>query len=81
MFKLKNTLKRSAASVALLAGLMTPVAGMADEVTLRSTDGTINVTGELVEVKDGSYIIRTALGELGIAQSRVVCEGAACPSF
>ena len=81
MFKLGNKLKRSAAGVALLAGLMTPVAGMADEVTLRSTDGTINVTGELVEVRDGSYIIRTALGELGIAQSRVVCEGAACPVF
>ena len=81
MFKRENKLKRSAASVALLAGLLTPVAGMADEVTLRSTDGTINVTGELVDVKDGSYIIRTALGELGIAQSRVVCEGAACPVF
>ena len=81
MFKRENKFKRSAASVALLAGLMTPVAGMAEDVTLRSTDGTINVTGELVEVKDGSYIIRTALGELGIAQSRVVCEGAACPAF
>lgn len=81
MFKQENILKRSAASVALLAGLMMPVAGMADEVTLRSTDGTINVTGELVDVKDGSYIIRTALGELGIAQSRVVCEGAGCPAF
>ena len=81
MFKRESKFKRSVASVALLAGLMTPVAGFAEDVTLRSTDGTINVTGELVEVRDGSYIIRTALGELGIAQSRVVCDGAACPVF
>lgn len=81
MFNLKKTLKTSAGCVALMAGLTAPLAATADEVALRSTDGTINVNGELVEVRDGSYIIRTALGELSIAVSRVVCEGDACPTF
>jgi len=81
MFTKKNSLKMSAGAVALMVGLTAPMAATADEVSLRSTDGTINVNGELIEVRDGSYIIRTALGELNIAVSRVVCEGDACPSF
>ena len=64
-----------------MSGLMIPVAAYADEVTLKSTDGTINLTGELVDYSDDSYIVRTALGDLRIATSSVFCEGAGCPSI
>lgn len=80
-FNLKEQLKTSVAAVALASGLLLPSAGMAAEVTLRSTDGTINVTGEFIDFRDDTYIVRTALGELRIAASSMVCEGAACPSF
>ena len=63
------------------AGLLLPQAGLANEVTLRSADGTVNLTGEFVEFKDDSYVIRTALGELRVAASRVRCEGDNCPVF
>ncbi len=80
-FNLKKQLKTSAATIALASGLLLPSAGIAAEVTLRSTDGTINVTGEFIDFRDDTYIVRTALGELRIAASSMVCEGAACPSF
>lgn len=76
-----NTVKKSLVGSIIAAGFLVPAAVAAQDVTLRSTDGTINVNGELVDVVDGSYIIRTALGELSIATSRVSCEGDACPTF
>ena len=78
---LLNTVSTILAGTTLAAGLLFPTVGIAQEVTLRSTDGTINVNGELIDVQDGSYIIRTALGELRLATSRVSCEGEACPVF
>lgn len=77
----KQKLKSTVAGFALATGLLFPAMSFASEVTLRSTDGTINVTGEFIEVRDDSYIIRTALGDLRIATSSMVCEGDACPSF
>lgn len=74
-------LKASVACLALTAGMIIPATGMAQEVTLRSTDGTINLTGDFIDLVDDTYIIRTALGDLRIATSNMVCEGAACPTF
>lgn len=81
MYSLKKHLKSTAAGVVLVGGLAVSTAAFADQVTLKSTDGTINVVGEFVEFADDSYIVRTALGDLRINASRVVCEGAACPTF
>ena len=39
------------------------------------------MTGEFIDFRDDTYIVRTALGELRIAASSMVCEGSACPSF
>ena len=58
-----------------------PMSVLADEVTLKSADGTVNLVGEFVDFKDDTYIIRTGLGDLRIAASRVRCEGDACPTF
>ena len=63
-----------------LAGAL-PLAAQSNEVALKSADGTVNLTGEFIEFKDDSYVIRTALGDLRISASRVRCEGAACPTF
>ncbi|MCV2863751.1 phosphate ABC transporter substrate-binding/OmpA family protein [Defluviimonas sp. WL0075] len=68
------------ATAAMLAGLL-PHLGFAGEVALKSSDGTVNLVGELIEFKDDSYVIRTALGELRVAASRVRCEGDSCPTF
>ncbi len=68
-------------ATALSAALITPAATMAGEVSLKSADGTVNLVGEFVSFTDNNYVIRTALGELRIAASRVSCEGADCPTF
>lgn len=81
VFNLKKQLKTSAAALALATGLLIPSSGFASEVTLNSTDGTINITGEFIDFRDDNYIIRTALGDLRIAASSVICNGDACPSF
>ncbi len=80
-YDLKNQLKTSAAAVALVSGLMFPVAGAADQISLKSTDGTIDLVGEFVEFANDTYIIRTSLGDLRISARSVICEGAACPTF
>lgn len=56
-----------------------PTASTAQDVTLKSPDGTVNIIGEFIDYTDGHYVIRTGLGDLRIAGSRVNCEGAACP--
>jgi phosphate transport system substrate-binding protein len=73
--------KNLISTVALSAALVAPAATMAGEVSLRSADGTVNLVGEFVTFTDNNYVIRTALGELRIAASRVSCEGADCPTF
>jgi len=77
----KNKQTTMTAAAALATGIFAASAGFAQEVTLKSTDGTINITGDFVEYADETFIVRTALGELRVAASSVVCEGDACPTF
>ncbi len=65
----------------LVGGLSLSSFAYADEVTLTSSDGTVNMTGEFVDFRDNAYVIATALGELRVSASRVQCEGAACPDL
>lgn len=65
----------------IASAMALPTNAFADEVTLKSADGTVNLTGEFVAFEDNSYIVRTPLGDLRIAASRVTCEGDACPTF
>jgi phosphate transport system substrate-binding protein len=65
----------------LAAIMLLPFGASAGEVALKSADGTVNLVGEFIEFKDDNYVIRTALGDLRIAASRVRCEGADCPVF
>ena len=77
-----NKRKYTAMGMLTLAGSLT-FAGLANagEVTLQSSDGTVNMTGEFVDFRDNAYIISTALGELRVAASRVNCIGDSCPTF
>lgn len=81
VYNLKKQLKISAAGLVFASGLLFPFAVFAQEIALRSTDGTINLTGEFIEFSDETYIIRTSLGDLRISASTVICEGEACPKF
>lgn len=65
----------------ITAGAVIPTNVLAEDVTLKSADGTVNLTGEFIAFEDNSYLVRTPLGDLRIAASRVTCEGAACPVF
>ncbi len=69
------------AGATLASALLFSGAALAEKITLKSADGTINLVGEFIEFKDDNYTIRTALGNMRISASRVRCEGAACPSL
>lgn len=77
----KLNCKSAVRTMALLGASMLTSAAFADQVTLKSADGTVNLVGEYVDYKDDNYIIRTALGDLRISAARVRCEGAACPDL
>lgn len=76
-----NTPSLTQSLIFLAAGFFSSVAWSNNEVVLKAADGSINLTGELVEFADDNYLIRTTLGELRISASRVRCEGEACPSI
>ena len=81
---LKSTLKKSSSALGALmltGALALPTASVADQIVLKSADGTVNVEGEFVAFDDNNYIIRTNLGEFRISADRVRCEGEACPTF
>lgn len=67
--------------LSIVGAAVLPTNVMADSVTLKSADGTVNLTGEFLSFEDNSYMVRTPLGDLRIAASRVTCEGDACPVF
>ena len=72
--------QRRTLTAAILAGMsVLPTAVMAEQIALRSDDGAIDFTGDFVRLDDGSYVVRTALGDLRVKADRVGCEGAACP--
>ncbi len=49
-------------------------------VTLRSMDGTVSMTGELVEFDGQNYVLKTMLGNLSILADEVECIGD-CPEL
>lgn len=69
------------AAIAFVGSVTVASFASAAEVTLQSSDGTVNMTGEFVDFRDNAYIIATALGELRVAANRVSCKGDACPNL
>ncbi len=70
--------------VALWAALflfVTGVSAWADDVTLRSRDGAIELSGTLLGFDGEFYRVQTQYGELTVDGSGVLCEGPGCPSL
>ncbi|MEO0930376.1 MAG: phosphate ABC transporter substrate-binding/OmpA family protein [Pseudomonadota bacterium] len=67
--------------MATAACLAMASSALAQEVTLRSSDGTVNMTGDLVSFENNTYTIETLLGPLRVQASRVTCSGEACPDL
>ncbi|MCR9109583.1 phosphate ABC transporter substrate-binding/OmpA family protein [Marivita sp. XM-24bin2] len=53
----------------------------ADDVTLRSRDGAIELSGTLLGFDGEFYRVETQYGELTVDGSGVLCEGPGCPSL
>lgn len=69
---------------ALLAALFSALSSgwaMADDVTLRSRDGAIELSGTLLGFDGDYYRVATQYGELTVDGSGVLCEGPGCPSL
>jgi phosphate transport system substrate-binding protein len=73
-----QTVNRTAGLLLSLA-LLVPSPGLAQEITLTSTDHTFSATGRFVSFEDGVYVIGTSLGDIQVDAATVTCEGAACP--
>ncbi len=72
-------MKLALSGIIFAASMIFASSAIADQVTLQSTDGTVNLTGDLVSFDGNIYVIRNDLGDLQIAANRVFCQGAACP--
>ena len=60
--------------------LCSPTFGLAQEVTLKSPDGALSLTGELIEYQDNVYVLQSDLGAIRVGSERVECFGEACPA-
>lgn len=70
-----------AAVFAALFLLSSAIAASADDVTLRSQDGAIELSGTLLGFDGEFYRVETKYGELTVDGSGVNCEGPGCPSL
>ncbi len=77
---IRATTTGAISALALAATTALPHLASAQEVTLRSPDGTVNLSGDLVRFNDESYVIMTQMGELRVSASRVDCIGDSCPA-
>ncbi|EIE51383.1 cell envelope biogenesis protein OmpA [Salipiger aestuarii] len=68
-----------AAALAALCIFSTSLA--AQDITLRSRDGGIEITGDLLGFDGEFYRMRSHFGELTVDSSGVLCDGVGCPSL
>lgn len=74
-------LMRCAAIFAALFFAIWPPIAWAQDVTLRSRDGGVELSGNLLGFDGDFYRIQTQYGELTVDGSGVLCEGVGCPSL
>ncbi|MBF9058711.1 OmpA family protein [Rhodobacterales bacterium HKCCSP123] len=70
-----------AARFAALPLYLLPVAALAQDVELRSLDGTVTLEGTLVAYDGAYYRLDTIYGPLTIAAEGVACAGPGCPDL
>ena len=69
------------AALFLSVAAVWPQSAQAQDVTLRSRDGAIELTGTLLGFDGEFYRIDTRYGELTVDGSGVLCDGIGCPSL
>ena len=74
------TTLRATVFVALFMSFLVPAAN-AEDVTLRSRDGIIELSGTLLGFDGEFYRLETRYGELTVDGTGVSCEGPGCPSL
>ncbi|MBO9452363.1 substrate-binding domain-containing protein [Tropicibacter sp. R16_0] len=70
-----------AAVFAALFLLVAPLAVFAQDITLTSRDGKVEINGTLLGFDGEFYRVDTQFGELTVDGSGVTCDGPACPSL
>ncbi len=77
-----NRLAKGAAAFAFAAtSLMAAQTASAQQITLTSNDQQVVLSGELENVTDTAYELRTTLGLLRVPIDKVTCTGEACPKI
>ncbi|MEO0669545.1 MAG: phosphate ABC transporter substrate-binding/OmpA family protein [Pseudomonadota bacterium] len=71
-----NLTKTTLSAIAVTAALTS--SALANQVVLKSRDGAIEVSGQLLASNTDAYVIRTAFGPLSVSKSRVQCVGEEC---
>ncbi|CUH64903.1 putative outer membrane lipoprotein [Thalassovita gelatinovora] len=74
------TIARAAILAALFLFALPPIA-LAQDVTLMSRDGSVEISGTLLGFDGEYYRVDTIYGELTVDGSGVNCDGPACPSL
>lgn len=74
-------LKRCAAGIAALFSLFLGASVSAQDITLKSRDGAVEISGTLLGFDGEYYRVETVYGELTVDGTGVLCEGPACPSL
>jgi small nuclear ribonucleoprotein (snRNP)-like protein len=72
-----SLLFRSSATIAAVAGFA--AVGFAQDTTITSLDGAIQITGQVVDFDDKKIRVMSAVGELTFDRVKVICEGPGCP--
>ena len=57
-----------------------PIMSAAQDITLKAPNGSMELTGELIEYQDNVYVISSDLGAIRVLGDTVECFGAACPA-
>lgn len=60
---------------------LAPLSATAQDVTLRSLDGAVEIEGDMLGFDGEFYRVDTIYGEITIDASGVTCEGPGCPSL
>ena len=66
-------------TILMCTALCTPMIAAAQEVTLKALDGSLDLTGELIEYQDNVYVLSSNFGAIRVDGDTVECIGAACP--
>lgn len=74
-------ISRCAAGLAALFYFLAALGAMAQDVTLISPDGGVEISGDLLGFDGEFYRVETEYGELTVDGSGVRCEGPGCPSL